>query len=89
MNVKSILELCTCHVTQSDIEKLDVEENFSAGNFEYGTFFYLPWKKCDLSGYSSSFRKVCALAKNKGCSFVLLDRDVSCSDSEELDINEW
>lgn len=87
--ISAILELCTCHVTKKDMEQLETEINFSAGNFEYGVFLNVPNEDVDLTGYSSSLEKVFALARERDCRFVLLDSGAPAYETGKLDTHEW
>lgn len=87
--ISKILEVSTAHVMQQDMERLRLcETSFSAAQFEYGVFMFIPTDNT-FEEYTRSFRKLIDYARLKDCRFILLDQDAEVSDDPRLDINEW
>ena len=87
--IKRILDLSTGHIEESDNELLKTETEFSVAECIYGYFFFVV-DDVFYEEYSTSFKKVIALAKEKNCSFVCLDCDSEIrDDTDTLNINKW
>jgi hypothetical protein len=91
-----IFEVSTAHVTQQDMNLVEMGIQVVALNRDEGAFVHVPWGDSDFAsritamqqaGYSAAFIALIRRAARRGCSWILFDCDVASVDG--LPKFEW
>ena len=97
MSIRSFLDISTAHITERDASILDeMSCNLTIIPYqEYGWFIHVPDKEQlqfmigDIkdSGLSRAFIQIITYAQEKGCDYILFDRDAPTI--SHLPIYDW